>query len=90
MRTLGVLSSDSGGASGVRTRLRNQMRRLFNTHVRLIYEDAHGEQFVSSAISVPGRVLVERAQARPAFAVGEQNLSGGGVLQRDHQPPGAD
>ena len=34
MRTLGVLSSDSGGASGVRTRLRNQMRRLFNAHVR--------------------------------------------------------
>ena len=54
MRTLGVLSSDSGGASGVRTRLRNQMRRLFNTHVRLIYEDAHGEQFVSSAIADRG------------------------------------
>ena len=54
MRTLGVLSSDSGGASGVRTRLRNQMRRLFNTHVRLIYEDEHGEQFVSSAIADRG------------------------------------
>ena len=54
MRTLGVLSSDSGGASGVRTRLRNQIRRLFNTHVRLIYEDEHGEQFVSSAIADRG------------------------------------
>ena len=30
------------------------MRRLFNTHVRLIYEDAHGEQFVSSAIADRG------------------------------------
>ena len=54
MRTLGVLSSDSGGASGVRTRLRNQMRRLFNAHIRLVYEDEHGEQFVSSAIADRG------------------------------------
>ena len=54
MRTLGVLSSDSGGANGVRTRLRNQMRRLFNAHVRLVYEDEHGEQFVSSAIADRG------------------------------------
>ena len=54
MRTLGVLSSDSGGASGVRTRLRNQMRRLFNAHVRLVYEDEHGEQFISSAIADRG------------------------------------
>ena len=54
MRTLGVLSSDSGGTSGVRTRLRNQMRRLFNAHVRLVYEDEHGEQFVSSAIADRG------------------------------------
>ena len=34
MRTLDVLSSDSGGTTGVRTRLRNQMDRLFNAHVR--------------------------------------------------------
>ena len=39
MRTLDVLSSDSGGTTGVRTRLRNQMDRLFNAHVRLIYID---------------------------------------------------
>ena len=38
MRTLGILSSDSGGASGVRTRLRNQMKRLFSATVQLIYE----------------------------------------------------
>ena len=54
MRSLGVLSSDSGGASGIRTRLRNQMRRLFSAHVRLVYEDKHGEQFVSSAIADRG------------------------------------
>ena len=43
MRTLDVLSSDSGGATGVRTRLRNQMKRLFNATVQLIYQDEHGE-----------------------------------------------
>ena len=50
MRTLGVYSSDGKAY----TRLRNQMRRLFNAHVRLIYKDEHGEQFVSSAIADRG------------------------------------
>ena len=54
MRTLDVLSSDSGGSNGVRTRLRNQMNRLFNANVRLIYQDEHGEGFVSSAIADRG------------------------------------
>ena len=39
---------------GVRTRLRNQMKRLFNAHVRLVYEDKHGEQFVNSLIAERG------------------------------------
>ena len=51
MRTLGILSSDSGGATGVRTRLRNQMRRLFGCTVSMIYEDAHGEARVSSLVA---------------------------------------
>ena len=50
MRALGVYSS----AGGVHTRLRNQMRRLFNAHVRLTYKDEHGEKFVSSAIADRG------------------------------------
>ena len=50
MRVLGVYSS----AGGVHTRLRNQMRRLFNAHVRLTYKDEHGEKFVSSAIADRG------------------------------------
>ena len=53
MRALGVYSS-SGGRGGVQTRLRNQMKRLFNTHVRLVYKDEHGEQFISSAIADRG------------------------------------
>ena len=51
MRTLDVLSSDSGGTTGVRTRLRNQMRRLFNAHIQLIYKDEHGEATVNSLIA---------------------------------------
>ena len=51
MRKLGVLSSDSGGSTGVRTRLRNQMRRLFHCTVSLIHEDERGDASVSSLIA---------------------------------------
>ena len=51
MRTLGVLSSDSGGTTGIRTRLRNQMKRLFNAHIQLIYEDKNGEATVNALIA---------------------------------------
>ena len=53
MRTLGIYHN-SGGRGGVQTRLRNQMDRLFNASVQLIYEDEHGEQFISSAIADRG------------------------------------
>ena len=45
-RALGVYSS-----SGVQTRLRNQMDRLFNAHVSLIYEDECGKATVNSLIA---------------------------------------
>ena len=47
MRTLGVYSS----SGGTQTRLRNQMRRLFNSHVQLIYEDELDEASVSSSVA---------------------------------------
>ena len=47
MRELGIYSS-SGGKY---TRLRNQMNRLFNAHVRLIYKDEQGEASVSSSVA---------------------------------------
>ena len=53
MRTLGM-EPVGGGATGARTRLRNQMRRLFSAHVRLIHVHEYGEQFVSSAIADRG------------------------------------
>ena len=50
MRALDIYSSDGKAY----TRLRNQMERLFNASVRLIYKDKHGKQFVSSAIADRG------------------------------------
>ena len=50
MRKLDIYST-SGGSRGDRTRLRNQMRRLFNAHVQLVYEDQHGEANVSSSVA---------------------------------------
>ena len=47
MRALGVYSS----SGGTQTRLRNQMRRVFNAHVQLIYEDELGEASVSSSVA---------------------------------------
>ena len=50
MRSVGVY--DDGGA--VRRRLRDQMQRLFRSHVELSYEDAHGARFLNSAIADSG------------------------------------
>ena len=50
MRSLNIYSS-SGGKY---TRLRNQMKRLFGCSVSMIYEDKHGDQFVSSLIAERG------------------------------------
>ena len=47
MQTLGVYSSD--GKAYIR--LRNQMDRLFNAHVSLIYEDERGKATVNSLIA---------------------------------------
>ena len=50
MRKLGI-NSDSGGSRGERTRLRNQMDRLFSTTVQLIYKDERVEARVSSSVA---------------------------------------
>ena len=69
MRTLGVLSSDSGGSTGVRTRLRNQMNRLFHASVELSYEDKHHKQFVASRVVDRGEFWWDPQAARRAFTV---------------------
>ena len=53
MRKLDI-HTQSGGRGGVRTRLRNQMDRLFCAYVQLIYEDEHGKQFASAPIADRG------------------------------------
>ena len=87
MRTLGI-GSDSGGIRGELTRFRNQMKRLFNVAPsHLIYEDEHGEAIRKSIVDRRAQAEFwwnpKRKPDQPS-AVGEQNLSGGGVVQRDH------
>ena len=53
MRKLDITST-SGGSRGERTRLRNQMKRLFSSHIQLVHKHEHGERFVSSAIADRG------------------------------------
>ena len=55
MRNLGM-QDDSGSGRGDRTRVRNQMDRLFNANVRLTYENQHGKQFISSNIADRGEL----------------------------------
>ena len=50
MRSLGI-NSDSGGARGEQTRVRNQMNRLFGCTVSLIYEDESGFARVTSPVA---------------------------------------
>ena len=47
MRSLDVYTT----SGGTHTRLRNQMRRLFNAHVQLVYADEQGEARVSSSVA---------------------------------------
>ena len=51
MRQLGIQSSDSGGRWGVRTRLRDQMRKLFGASVQLLCETKHRMQTVTGPIA---------------------------------------
>ena len=50
MRRLGLAPS-GGGSRGERTRLRNQMNRLFNTHIQLAYEDERVSASVNSPVA---------------------------------------
>ena len=47
MRSVGVYNS--GGS--VRSRIQEQMRRLFNAYVQLVYQDEHGEASVNSLVA---------------------------------------
>ena len=67
MRKLGV-APIGGGSRGERTRLRNQMRRLFNAHIQLAYEDAQIWASVNSPIA--SRTEFWENSTRPGERVG--------------------
>lgn len=50
MRQLGM-TSNSGGGRGDRTRLRNQIDRLFNAHIQLVYETPGYKSTASSPVA---------------------------------------
>ena len=50
MRRLGM-APIGGGSRGERTRLRNQMKRLFNAHIQLAYEDGQVSASVNSPVA---------------------------------------
>ena len=50
MRRLGM-APIGGGNRGARTRLRNQMKRLFNAHIQLAYEDKQVSASVNSPVA---------------------------------------
>ena len=45
------LAPIGGGSRGERTRLRNQMKRLFNAHIQLVYEDERVSASVNSPLA---------------------------------------
>ena len=67
MRKLGV-APIGGGSRGERTRLRNQMRRLFNAHIQLAYEDKNVDATVNAVIA--DRTVFWRSERKP----GESSL----------------
>ena len=67
MRRLGI-NSDSGGDRSERTRLRNQMKRLFNAHIQHAYKDEQVSASVNSPIA-----------SRTGFWWGERKPAGQGL-----------
>ena len=85
---MGKLGMDSIG--GARTRLRNQMRRLFNAHVQLIYEDKLGETSVSSSVADRTAFWWNPKRPNEPMLWDSKIRLGEDFFPRDHLPPGAD
>ena len=86
MRTLGVYSSDGKAY----TRLRNQMDRLFNAHVSLIYEDKRGKATVNSLIARRTEFWWNHKRPDESTLWESKNRTQRGLLQRNHLPPHTD
>ena len=79
MHKLG-LTDRSGGAKGDRTRLKNQMRRLFRCSVQLVYEGGEHEVVVSSFIADSRGILVGCVAAGRALVVGQHDPARGRIF----------
>ena len=88
MRKLGM-APIGGGSRGDRTRLRNQMKRLFNAHIQLAYEDKQVSASVNSPVASRTGFWWNERKPGERLAVGEQDRTGREVLPRDHPPPRA-
>ena len=84
---MGKLGMDSVG--GARTRLRNQMRRLFNAHVQLVYEDKLGEASVSSSVTSRTEFWWDPKQPDVPMLWDSKIELGWDFFNGDHPPPGA-
>ena len=94
MRKLGI-QDDSGSPRGDRTRLRNQMDRLFSATLQFIYEDRGPDDspqvkdtFTAPVARKTHLVWNPRRPDEPC-ALGEQDRAGLGLLPGDHPPPRA-
>ena len=50
------ITDNSGGKRGYRTRLQDQMDRLFSATIELIYEDEYGKKFTASRVADSGEL----------------------------------
>ena len=83
---------------GVRTRVRNQMQRLFSAHIQLVHEDERGVAQISSSVADRTELWWnERKPDEPLIVVGEPlsrrrkgaDCGAGGVFKGKLAPPQA-
>ena len=87
MRKLDVISSDSGGSWGIRTRLKNQMDRLFSATISLIYKDERLTARMISPVATLAEFWWNPKRPDEPMLWGEQDRVGREILQGDHRSP---
>ena len=77
-----------GGPTGARTRLRNQIRRLFSCTVSLIYEDARVEATLNAPIARRTEFWWSERQPDVPSLWDSKDRARGRFFQRGHRAPG--
>ena len=88
MRKLGM-EDRSGSPRGDRTRLRNQMKRLFGCSVQLIYEDERVTASMTSPVASRAEFWWNERKPDEPVLFNRQDSPGRRLLQRNHPSPGA-